>query len=141
MRETSTPLILWICAAVCAHFMFAEGGGVVAEVHDDHSFLKHMGSQIREKVRDSEQTFEVGTVSDSAAKPEEKPPEPPPPKPEKKPDEKKDVAIIPPKKPDAAKPPPEKKEVVKVVVTPKDPAKALEPPPVPLKDKRIAVKQ
>jgi TonB family protein len=142
MRETSTPLILWICAAVCAHFMFAEGGGVVAEVHDDHSFLKHMASQIRDKVRDSEQTFEVGGIYDSAAKPDEKPPEPPPPpKPEKK-DEKKDIAIEQ-KKPEPPKPEPPKKkdEVVKVVVTPKDPAKALEPPPVPMKDKRIAVKQ
>ncbi len=146
MRDTtSTPLVLWICAAVCAHFMFAEGGGVVAEVHDDHSFLKHMGSQIRDQVRNSEQTFEVGTVSDSVAKPEAKPPEPPPPpKVEKKRDEieKKDIALEK-KKPEPPKPDAPKKqpELVKVVMVPKDPAKALEPPPIPLKDKRIAVKQ
>jgi TonB family protein len=124
--------------------MFAEGGEQVAVTHDDHSFLKHMASQIRDRVRDSEQTFEVGTVS-APTRPEEKPPEPPPPEKQIiKPDPKKDPIVQKPDppKPDVAKPePPKKKEEVKVVVKEEDPAKKLEQPPQLMKDKRIAVKQ
>jgi TonB family protein len=141
-REHSTPLILWICAAVCAHIIFGEGGEQVAVTHEDHSFLKHMATQIRERVRDSEQTFEVGTVSTSAA-PEEKPPEPPPEKQQIKEEKKKDPVVekkkdepLPPK-PEQAKP----KAEVKVVVKEEDPAKKLEQPPQLMKDKRIAVQQ
>ena len=34
-RDATTPLILWICAAICVHFMFGGGAEEVATVHDD----------------------------------------------------------------------------------------------------------
>src|SRR5438105_2078346 len=91
-KDPNTPLILWICAAVCAHYMFAEGGGVIARMHEDRQFLEMMGRDIRERVRTTEQTFEVASLGteDKAKEPEVEPPKPPPPKPEaKKPEEKK----------------------------------------------------
>ena len=48
--NASTPLILWICAAVCAHYMFAEGGGEVAKTYEDHSFIEQMGLAARDRV-------------------------------------------------------------------------------------------
>jgi hypothetical protein len=47
MRNPETPLILWICAAVCAHFVFAEGGEKVAESYEDSSYLLQMGARAR----------------------------------------------------------------------------------------------
>ena len=58
-RDQSTPLILWICAAVCAHYLFAQGGGEVAKTHEDHSYLAQLGAEARERTRQEEQTFEV----------------------------------------------------------------------------------
>src|SRR5258708_18765326 len=69
-RDANTPLILWICAAVCAHYMFAEGGGVVAQYHDDRTAIANLGAHVRERVRSTELGFEVST-SDWAQKPDE----------------------------------------------------------------------
>jgi hypothetical protein len=136
-KSPETPIILWICAAVCAHLMFAEGGNQVAVFHDDKSFIYKLASEVRGKVKTREQVVEVVTVDEQGKPKEEEPPEvkPPPATPptaEKKKDEPK------PEDPKKAEPP--KKDEVKVVVKEEDPAKKLDQ--VPLKeDKRIAVKQ
>ena len=69
MRDANTPLLLWICAAICAHFVFAEGGGEVARIHEDRSVLLRLAAEVRDKVRGSEQTFEVTTI-EATPKPE-----------------------------------------------------------------------
>jgi len=46
-RGPETPLILLICAAVCAHFVFAEGGDQVASFHDDMSYLHQLSVRTR----------------------------------------------------------------------------------------------
>lgn len=137
-RAPETPLILWICAAVCAHFLFAEGGTEVATIHDGRSFMYRLAAQTRGKVQAAEQVVEVLTTDEGQPK-EAEPPEAPKPQEEAK---KED----PPKPPDPAKPKEEPKKPeppkpdVKVVVKPDDPLKKLDE--VPLKpDKRIAVRQ
>lgn len=134
-RAPETPLLLWVCAAVCAHYMFAEGGGVVAEIHDDGSFIHGLALQARGRVREAEQTFEVVTDNPAAdaveLAPEAKKPEPK--KPEPEPEAKKDPEAPPePKKP-------EEEKKLKLVVEPEDPAKKLAAPPK--SDQRIAVQQ
>ncbi len=143
-RDANTPLVLWICAAICAHYMFAEGGDTVARYHEDKLAIANLGEHVRERVRFTEQTFEVSTL-DIAPKPAdaEPPLEPPaPPKPTATP--VPTVKPPPPPPPVAQKPPPP--PVVKpapkiaVQVVPEDPAKKLLEPP-PQTDKRIAVRQ
>jgi outer membrane biosynthesis protein TonB len=134
-RELNTPLILWICAAVCAHFMVGEGGEQVAEFHDDGIAIASLGKRVRARILYSEQTFEVSSIGaeqESPVAPEAEVPKPPPPPPPAPPKPTATVAPEPPKPP-----PPEKK--VAVVVKPDDPAKKLLPPPQI--DHRIAVKQ
>src|SRR5579859_2939511 len=141
MRDANTPLILWICAAVCAHLMFGEGGDVVAQYHDDRRAIAALGEHVRERVRFSERTFEVGTAepNDKVAQNEVKPPEPPPaPKPTAKP-----VTIVTPPKPEAKKaaPPPPAPKKVAVKLVPEDPAHKLMEPLPQKSDRRIAVRQ
>ena len=129
---------MWVCAALCAHFMFAEGGDQVATLHDDKSFIYKLSTEVRGKIAGDNQTIEVVT-SDEGKPTEEEPPEAPKveeKKPEKK-DEKKEEA----KKPDKPKKPDEpKKTDLKIVVKDEDPLKKLDQ--IPLKqDQRIAVKQ
>jgi TonB family protein len=138
-RDHSTPLILWICAAVCAHYLFAQGGGEVAQKHEDHSFLAELGAEARERTRQEEQTFEVypneAPLSPDAPAPEAPPP--PPPEPVKKPEEKK-------KPPEPVKKPPEEKKVEdksKPLPVKKDDTKPEPPKPPPPIDQRIAVRQ
>ncbi len=135
-RAPETPLILWICAAVCAHFIFAEGGDQVATYHEDRSFLYQLGTRARSAAQGKDQTLEI--VTSDEGEPLPKPPEPADLEAQK--DE--------PKKPEAPKPqptapptpePPVQPEL-KVVVKPDDPLKKLDE--VPLKnDSRIAVRQ
>ena len=135
-RAPETPLILWICAAVCAHFIFAEGGDQVATYHEDRSFLYQLGTRARSAAQGKDQTLEI--VTSDEGEPLQKPPEP------ADPDALKDEL----KKPEAPKPqptvpptpePPVQPEL-KVVVKPDDPLKKLDE--VPLKnDSRIAVRQ
>ncbi|MBS2016608.1 MAG: TonB C-terminal domain-containing protein [Deltaproteobacteria bacterium] len=143
-RGTEIPLILWICAAVCAHFVM--GGGTeevsraVRHVRDDHRYFSSLGAKAREKARQSEQSFDVAIVDEGkpkAEEPEEKQPEPEKPKPvaEKKPEPKKPD----PPKPEAKKPEPPPQEV-KVVVKEDDPLKKLDQEQLK-SDKRIAVRQ
>ena len=141
-RDVNTPLILWICAAVCAHYMFAEGGDAVAQFHDDRVSIATLGEHVRERVRFSEQTFEVSSLDanpkTAEAAPAPEPPPPPPPKPTAS------VAPPPPPKPPpkklAAKPPAPKAQKVAVSIVPQDPAKKLLEPPPP-NERRIAVRQ
>jgi hypothetical protein len=139
LRAPETPLILWICAAVCAHFIFAEGGDQVATAHDDKAYILQLGTRTRSIVHGLDQTFEVVTSDDGSPKEAEPPPPPDQPKPEAKKEEKKPEP--PSKKEDEKKKPePPKAPDVKVVVKEEDPLKKLDQ--VPLKqDNRIAVKQ
>ena len=134
-RNPETPIILWICAAVCAHFLFAEGGEKVAESYEDSSYLLQMGARARGAAASRDLTVEL--VTNEEGKPEEEP-IPEAPKPEAKKEEKKDE-----KKADTPQPPkPEtpKAPEIKVTVKEDDPLKKLDE--VPLKqDNRIAVKQ
>ena len=135
-RAPETPIILWICAAVCAHFVFAEGGEKVAESYEDSSYLLQMGARARGLASSREQTVEVITTEEG--KPEEEPP-PEPPKVEAKKEEKKDEKKAdqpePPKKVEPPKPP-----EVKVTVKEEDPLKKLDEQELK-QDNRIAVKQ
>ncbi len=141
-RDVNTPLVLWICAAVCAHFLLGEGGDTVAQFHDDRLAIATLGEKVRERIRYEAQTFEVSSI-DAPGKEATEPPVPPPEpsadpnKPEtKKPDIPKPESPKPPARvPDAPKP--EKK--IAVVPVPDDPAKKLDPPPQT--DRRIAVRQ
>jgi len=143
-RGHEIPLVLWICAAVCAHFVMGGGTEKVSDVLKNHTsdvrFLRAIGSKAREKARQSEQTVEVAVVDEGKPKEEEKTPEPEEEKP-KPPEQKKPEA----KKPDPPKPPEQKKpdppkQEVKVAVKEEDPLKKLDEQPLK-NDKRIAVKQ
>lgn len=138
-RQANTPLLLWVCAAVCAHYMFAEGGDKVARIHDDHVALWSLASKVRERIRSQEQTFEVSSL-DAVVKAEDDQPnaeQPPKPKPERaKAEDEKDKA-----KAEAPKPPPPKPEEPKKLLVVPSPNTPPPPPPPPMLDRRIAVKQ
>ncbi len=140
LRAPETPLILWICAAVCAHFMFAEGGNQVATYHEDRSYIFEMGTRARSAAHGKDQTFEIIT-SEEGQPADTTPEEPPPPPPEAKKKDEKKPAPEAPKDPNAPKKPDEPpKPEVKIVSKDEDPLKKLDE--VPLKpDNRIAVKQ
>ncbi|CAN5924418.1 hypothetical protein BH11MYX4_BH11MYX4_47640 [soil metagenome] len=137
-----TPLILWICAAVCAHFFMGGGTEEVSkqlrEFRADRRYISTLGAKAREKVLQSEQTLDIAVVDDGVTPKEDDPPEPPKPPPvaEKKPDPVKPPD---PKAPEQKKPEPPKQEV-KIVVKEEDPLKKLDETPLKA-DKRIAVKQ
>ncbi len=137
-RNPNTPLILWICAAVCAHYFFAEGGGVVAQIHEDSNFIALLGRSVRERVKSSEQTFEVVIAEPTQEKEAEPPPPVPPPAP--KPSAAQKPEITPPEKEKPKKDDPKKPEQKVAVLLKKEEQKA--PDLVPqLSDKRIAVRQ
>jgi TonB family protein len=136
-RDANTPLILWICAAVCTHYVFAEGGDVVARIHEDRSFMALMGRNVRERVRESEATFDVALADPSS--PDEKAPEPPVVEPPKPPEKKPELAKRPePEK--AKKEEPKKPEPKVAIVLKKEESKPQDIVPQ-LNDKRIAVRQ
>jgi TonB family protein len=141
-RDVTIPLGLWICAAICAHFLFGTGGLVVGKMQDDRSELWKLSREASNLARQDGQTFEVslGEPSDEAHK--DTPPPTPPPTPTETPKPKPEA-----QKPPEAKPPkPETKpqaEQKKVVVVKKDDEqkKPVVLPEDPLKDRRIAVRQ
>lgn len=140
-RAPETPIVLWICAALCAHFVFAEGGDQVATIHDDAKFLSALGSEARGKARSVEQSLEIAVVDEGAPPPDEEKkdePKPEPPKAEKKPEVAKPEPPPPPKQEEKKAEPP--KEEVKVTVKEPDPLKKLDEIELK-KDQRIAVKQ
>jgi TonB family protein len=139
-RDVTIPLGLWICAAICAHFVFGTGGLVVAKVHDDRSELWKLSRIASGLAKQGEQTFEI-SIGDSSEEPKQEvippPPKPPEPKaqaPEAPPPDKKAEE---PKKPEE-KPKP-KKDIL--LVKKQDEKKPLVLPEDTLKDHRIAVRQ
>lgn len=135
MRAPETPLILWICAAVCAHFIFAEGGDQVATYHEDRSYIFQLGTRARSAAHGKDQTFEIVTNEEGQPKEAEAPEAP---KPEAKKEEKKPEPEA--KKPDEPKKPEPPKPEVKIVAKEEDPLKKLDQTPLK-QDSRIAVKQ
>jgi TonB family protein len=134
-REYGIPIVLWACAAAWVHTMLGGGGFAVATLHDDERFLLGLGSQVRDRVKQSEQAITVEWEGPEA--PEESDTrEAPPPKDEatraiqKKEEEKKK----------ASEPTP-KPETPKVVAVLKEEEKSKAPPPELFEDKRVAVKQ
>src|ERR1700689_2728394 len=140
-RDVTIPLVLWICAAVCAHFLFGTGGLVVAQMHDDRSEMWKLSHEATSLAKQEGQTFEVSLGSPSEAVPDEvppPPPPPPPPKPEDKPKPKPTAT----QKPTETKTPDKKPEDKKAIVLKKDEdKKPAVLPEDPLKDRRIAVRQ
>jgi TonB family protein len=135
-RELNTPLVLWVCAAVCAHFVLGEGGEQVALFHDDGVALAELGQHVRGRVRDRESAFDVSTVDEMK---QVSPPPPPPDVPKPPPPKPPPLAKREPPKPEPPKPPPPPEK--KVAVLPKPQADQKEPLPVPKVDHRIAVQQ
>lgn len=132
-ESAATPLILWICAAVCAHYVLGQGGNEVAKAHEDSAFFSKMAHQARGKAREADKVFELGALAENEISPTE--PNAPAPALPKAPEPKKDE----PKKPEPPKAE-EKKEDKKVVVVPTVAPPPTPPPPMQ-KDQRIAVKQ
>ena len=139
-RDVTIPIALWICAAICAHFLFGTGGLVVAQMHEDRSTLWNLAHEAGMLTRKDGQTFEVSLGSGDETRDQAAPipPPPPPPKPEDKPKPKTEQAREAEKKAQEKKAADEKKlplvkkdEEKKPAVLPED----------PLKDRRIAVRQ
>jgi len=136
-RDVTIPLGLWICAAICAHFVFGSGGLVVAKVHDDRSELWKLSRIASGLAKQGEQMFEV-SLGDPSDEPKEEaiPPKPPAPKtPPPAPPEKAHQDT--PKTPEE-RPKPEKRVLL---VKKADDKKPLVMPEDLLKDQRIAVRQ
>src|SRR3954470_18965636 len=77
MARTSspqTPLVLWICAAVCVHFFMGGGTEEVSKqlrkYSDDRQYLSMLGSKTRERVRQTEQSFDIAVVDEGKPKEE-----------------------------------------------------------------------
>src|SRR5579862_4414214 len=81
-RDVTIPLALWVCAAVCAHFLFGTGGLVVGQMHDDRSALGSLAHAASSLAQRGEPTFEV-TLGESDENPKKDEALPPPPEPAK----------------------------------------------------------
>lgn len=137
-RDTAaTPLVLWVCAAVCAHYVLGQGGNEVAKAHDDSTFFSKMAHQARGKAREADKIFELGAMAENEIAPNE--PNAPAPVLPKAPEPKKDDPKE--KKPDPKAPEEKKEEPKKIVVVPPTVTPPPTPPPPMQPDKRIAVKQ
>ncbi|MDP9034143.1 MAG: energy transducer TonB [Myxococcota bacterium] len=135
-RDVTIPLALWLCAAVCAHFVFGTGGVVIAQIHDDQSELRKLSHAASSLANRDDQTFEVslGGLSDD----ENEKHEPPPLKPEAIKTAPAPAAPTATEKPRPTPPQPEPKRVLVVEKTDEN-----KPPPLPdpVSDHRIAVRQ
>ncbi|MGD0525600.1 MAG: hypothetical protein ABSE49_10670 [Polyangiaceae bacterium] len=142
-RDVTIPLVLWICAAICAHFLFGTGGMVVGKVEDDRSELWSLSKKAQNLAKQDGQTFEVTLGEPSDQTQEEPPPPPPPPapKPEDQPKATPTPTVKPPEK-TPPKPEAKKAEEKKLIVIQKEEEKKpIVLPEDPLKDRRIAVRQ
>src|SRR5271168_3447846 len=81
-RDATIPLVLWICAAICAHFLFGTGGLVVGKIHDDRSELWKLSRAASNLAQQDDQIFEISLGESSDDSPAPPPPPPPPSKPE-----------------------------------------------------------
>ena len=50
-RDAHIPLILWVCAAICAHFVLVGGGDQVAQVHEDRVATVHANDSMSGLIR------------------------------------------------------------------------------------------
>jgi TonB family protein len=140
-RDVTIPLALWICAAICAHFLFGTGGLVVAQMHDDRSLLWRLSREAATLAKQKgDPTFEV-TLGEPSEEAKDNQPPPPPPKPEEKPKPEAEKTLTPPTppKPEPKKVAPEAKRVI--VLKKEEEKKPVVLPEDPLKDRRIAVRQ
>jgi TonB family protein len=142
-RDVTIPLVLWICAAICAHFLFGTGGMVVGKVEDDRSELWSLSKKAQNLAKQDGQTFEVslGEPSDETKDEPPPPPPPPPPKPEEQPKATPTPTVKP---PETTPPKPEAKKAEEkklIVIQKEEEKKPIVLPEDPLKDKRIAVRQ
>jgi TonB family protein len=139
-RDVSIPIALWMCAAVCFHFLGGAGGLVVADVHDDRSELWKLSREASSLAQRDERTFEVA-LSEPGEEPTE--PVPPPPEPATPPPPKHEpTPLIEPPKPQQEKREEEKKAEEKRLLAVEKAEKKPEIPPQELvKDRRIAVRQ
>jgi TonB family protein len=136
-RDVTIPLVLWMCAAVCAHFLFGTGGLVVADMHDDRSELWMLAQEASNLAQRSEQTFEL-SMGDSTPDHKDDVAPPPPPKIAEAPKPEPTAAPVE-KKPTPPKAKPQEKKII--VVEKKEPEKKpLIPEDMP-KERRIAVRQ
>jgi outer membrane biosynthesis protein TonB len=139
-RDVTIPLALWICAAICAHFLFGSGGLVVAKVHDDRAELWKLSHEASSLAKQSEQTFEVSLGEPTEDEPAAPPP--PPPKPPEPPKPPPVASQKPPVTPPPAKPKEAPKPEKRVLVAKKTEEKKTQPLPEDLpKDRRVAVRQ
>jgi TonB family protein len=129
-----TPLILWICAAICAHFVMVGGGDQIAQVHEDHKALVGFAERVQGAV-DLPQDVDIdlsglgiANKDDTLAAPEEK----------KKKAEPKKVED---KKTERTKPEEEKKEPEKKIAVQKQEEQKTHPPLPMIRERRIAVRQ
>ena len=137
-REHTTPIVLWLGAALWLHVLMGRGGDELAEMHDGVTTLRDLATKVRRDVRGRDKPLELEALLE--AKPEETKAEaerreaarkaaddPKSEKPAPKPDE-------------PTKPEPEKKLAVEA-----KPAVPMPVVPVPVdprkRDKRIAVDQ
>jgi len=145
-RDVTIPLGLWICAALCAHFLFGTGGLVVGTMHDDRGELWSLARRASELASQSDVEFDVSmaesndTAQPKALEPVPPPPAvppsrvtPPPPEARRPPDEKPV-----PSEPKAKPAPPVDTKPLVVIPKPKEPSA---PAPEPPTDHRIAVQQ
>jgi TonB family protein len=144
MREHKTHILLWVAVlytAITAHLLLGGGGYVVGQFHADKKALANLGSQVRDRVRQTEASFEVGSIDTGSKSADEIEPPPKPPEPPK-PEAKKDKTPEPtPTTPQPkVTPPKEEKKIPLLVEKDKKEEKKAQPPP-PQMDKRIAVKQ
>jgi TonB family protein len=142
-RDVTIPLVLWICAAICAHFLFGTGGMVVGKMEDDRSELWKLSREASNLAKQDGQTFEVtlGEPSDDTKDEPVPPPPPPPPKPDDQPKATPTPTVKPPEK-TPPKPEAKKAEEKKLIVIQKEEEKKpIVLPEDPLKDRRIAVRQ
>lgn len=140
-RELRTPALLWLVIigiAIRIHWDVAQGGDYIATIHNDHKALAGLSLRVRERVRATEESFELPMDLGLTQLPEDVDPESPRPKPpEKKEKDDSKVAETDPAKKEEAK----KEEEKRVEIVPSKEENKVPPPPQLLEDKRIAVKQ
>ena len=77
-RSPEIPIVLWVCAAICAHFMMGGGTEEVSKqlhkVTDDHRYISMLGAEARERTIASEQQFDIALVGEGAKPQDEEPP-------------------------------------------------------------------
>ena len=60
-REAQIPLVLWISAAIVAHWMGGNGAIQVARVYEDRAQIRSFVDGIRSGLRPPDTTFEILT--------------------------------------------------------------------------------